>query len=264
MAGLGSVGFRVACSLNAGKIGGLTLAAVSARNLADGDGRMAKFGQHVALAEAGRLAEHANVVVECLPPSEFMAVGAPVVRIPGAVLAVTSVGALLEHGDILETASRSGAKVVAPSGAVAGLDALRAAKLAGLKRVKLVTRKPPSSFGDTFKVCSTTLSAAKLTESVMLFGGNAREAVRAFPKNINVAATVSLAGLGPDRTEVEIWADPACRHNTHELQIWSEAGEVTATGINLPDSGNPKSSAITAYSVLACLQRLAEPFSMGS
>ena len=264
MAGLGSVGMRVACSLNARELEGLTLAAVSARNLAHGDRRMARFGTQVAMAKAGRIAKHANVVVECLPPSEFMTVAAPVVEIQDSVLVVTSVGALLEHKNILETALKSGARVIAPSGAIVGLDALRAGKLAGLTRVKLVTRKPPLSFGETLLIDGKFLSTHELTESVMLFGGNAREAVSAFPKNINVAATVSLAGLGPDRTEVEIWADPACKYNTHELRIWSAAGEVTAAGINLPDSGNPKSSAITAYSVLACLQRLAEPFSIGS
>jgi len=97
-----------------------------------------------------------------------------------------------------------------------------------------------------------------------LFEGTAREAVRLYPKNINVAATISLAGLGPDATEVEIWADPNVTGNRHELHLRSLAGEVRSIAINLPDADNPSSSAITGFSVLAALRRLNDPVSIGS
>lgn len=264
VAGLGSVGMRVAAALDAGEMPGLRLTAVSAQTLRAGDKRMSRFGSSVVAVEAQRLIDHGDVVVECLPPSAFAEVAEPVVRRRGAVLVAVSVGALLERADLVETAHSNGARILAPSGAVAGLDALRAAALAGLKRVRLVTRKPPASFGESLLVGGQTVAANTLEEACVVFTGSARDAVRAFPKNVNVAATVSLAGLGPDRTEVEIRADPDCTKNTHELTIWSDAGMVTAVSANAPDDVNPKSSAITAYSVLACLRRLSEPFSIGS
>ncbi len=254
VAGLGSVGLRVAQALDAGDVPGMRLVAVSARTAAPGDRRMASFSDAVALTPLDRMAMLAEIVVECLPPARFAELAAPVVSTPGRTLVVASVGALLTAGPLLETARQTGVRILAPSGAVAGLDGVRAARLAGLTRVRLVTRKPPAAFG---------VSAGD-GAAVLLFDGTARQAVDRFPKNINVAATVSLAGLGPDRTEVQIWADPAVTENRHELQVWSAAGTMTATTVNRPDPANPKSSAVTGHSLLAALRRLTDPVSVGS
>jgi len=264
VAGLGSVGFRVAAALDRGEIPGLKLVAVSARSLQSSDQRLNTFSKDVIAADLRLLGQLAEIVVECLPPSEFMKVAESVLRKEGSTLVVASVGALLENSHVIELSSSCGSSLVAPSGAVAGLDALRAAKWAGLKRVQLITSKPPSSFGTKLCVGTAVIETSSIYEKIQIFSGSAREAVKAFPKNINVAATVSLAGVGPDKTEVEIWVDPALKFNTHELKIWSKAGEVSARSTNHPDEVNPKSSAVTAYSVLACLQKITNPFAIGS
>lgn len=263
VAGLGSVGMRVARAIDAGRPG-LELAAVCASDTARARQRVDGFRRRPAVVPVGELARHAAIVVECLPPEHFRLVAEPVVRKRGTILIVASVGALLFHDDIVAEAAENGIRILAPSGAVAGLDGLRAARAAGLESVALVTRKPPRSIGPLIETAAGRVSADSLDEAVQIFSGSAREAVAAFPKNVNVAATVSLAGIGPDATRVEIWADPAVETNCHALTVRSRAGSITARSDNLPDPENPRSSAVTGYSILAMLDRLVEPVSIGS
>lgn len=262
VAGLGAVGLRVARALDAG-IPGLRLTAVSAHDLDRARTRIAGFASAPKLAGLADLAGQADIVVECLPPACFRDIAEPVIA-RGGVLVAASVGALLANDDLVEAAWLSGARILAPSGAVAGLDALRAGSEAGLTSVRLVSRKPPKAFGAAVETSSGLRQTLDIDEATCLFTGTAREAVERFPRNINVAATVSLAGLGPDRTTVELWADPAVRANQHELFIVSSAGEVTVRALNLPDPDNPASSAVTGHSIVAALRRLVSPVVIGS
>lgn len=254
VAGLGPVGLTVARALDEGVVPGLRLAAVSSRTARAGDERIAGLHEGVEVVDLEALAGAADVIVECLPPDCFIRLAGPVVRTKGKALVVASAGALLAAEETIDEARRNGVRIIVPSGVVAGLDGLRAAMLAGIERVRLVTRKPPASPG----------LEATPEAPVCVFGGMAQEAISRFPKNINVAATISMAGLGADRTEVQIWADPAAMENRHELLVWSRVGQITATTINAPDPANPCTSAITGHSILAALKRLGEPLSIGS
>jgi aspartate dehydrogenase len=101
-----------------------------------------------------------------------------------------------------------------------------------------------------------------ITEKTKLFGGYALEAAKAFPANVNVAATLSLAGIGADKTWVEVWADPAALGNSHEIRVIGGYSTITAKVENTPDPANPKSSMITAQSVISLLKNLHEPFAV--
>ena len=149
-------------------------------------------------------------------------------------------------------AYRSGTRVIVPSGAVAGLDMLRAAAIGRIRSVRLRTRKPPAGLdaGGDGPTC--------------VFAGNAIEACRAFPRNVNVAATLSLAGIGGERTEVEIWSDPALARNVHEIEIDAEDTLIRMSIENRPSATNPRSSAITAHSVCAVLAGLVDPVRIGT
>lgn len=262
VAGLGSVGMRVARALDAG-IPGLALRAVSARDLEAAATRVADFAQPPRLMSLDALGLEADIVVECLPPDRFRAIAEPVLA-RGATLVAASAGALLANDDLEALARETGGRIIVPSGALAGLDALAAAKEAGLEEVRLVTRKPPKAFGTEVETDNGPRPTADIAEAVRLFAGTAREAVKRFPKNVNVAATVSLAGVGPDRTMVEVWADPAVTANRHELTVRSAAAEVHVGTLNLPDPDNPKSSAITGHSIVASLRRLTAPVAVGA
>lgn len=263
VAGLGSVGLKVATALDRG-LNGLALAAVSVRDPATARPRIEQLRGTPRVVPLERLADDVDVVVECLPPALFLAAARPILE-QGGVLVPASAGALLEHeAECRAIARRTGARILVPSGAIIGLDGLRAAAEAGLAEVSMITRKPPASFGDEVRVDGQIRRTAELREPVRLFAGSAREAIRLLPVNVNVAAAVSLAGLGADRTRVEVWADPGVDRNRHQLHVRSAVSEFTAAAVNLPDPENPKTSAVTAYSIIGALRRLVEPLAVGS
>jgi len=263
IAGLGSIGLRVARALDKG-MPGFRLAAVASGTTARAQAAVSSFRSPPLVQTLEDLPKEADIVVECLPPAVFPALAEHVAAYAPSYFLVVSAGALISAKEAAERVAEKGVKIVVPSGAVTGLDGLRAAREVGLQSVRLVTRKPPRSFGGSVNHDGGEIATANITQPLMLFEGTAREAVTLYPKNINVAATISLAGLGPDATEVEIWADPNVAGNCHELHLRSIAGEARSTAINLPDADNPGSSAITGFSVLAALRRLNDPVSIGS
>ena len=263
VAGLGSIGMRVARALDQG-MDGLRLSAVAASSPERAAERVVEFRsppQAVALSELPFLAD---VVVECLPPAAFETLVAPVIAARTGTLLVASVGRLLTLPDVVAQLEDAGVRIAVPSGAIAGIDGLRAAREIGIETVQLTTRKNPRSFGDTLDVDGAQVETAKIGQPVRLFSGNASDAVRAFPKNVNGAATVALAGVGAEATRIELWADPSVTDNTHELVVRSLGGEMRAISTNYPDESNPKSSAITAYSIIAALRRFSSSPSIGS
>ncbi|WP_025031187.1 aspartate dehydrogenase domain-containing protein [Nitratireductor aquibiodomus] len=263
VAGLGSVGLRVARALDEG-MDGLRLVAVAASSPESAARRIRDFRSVPDIVSLDRVADEADIVVECLPPAVFTELAKGVFGREGRTLVVASVGCLLTVPGILEKARASATRLIAPSGAVAGMDGLRAAREIGLESVRLTTRKPPASFGETVMVEGVAMPTASIDRAVQLFSGNARQSVAAFPKNVNVAATIALAGAGPEATAVELWADPSVAVNTHELCVRSRAGEMKVVCANLPDEANPRSSAITAFSIIAALRRLDAALTVGS
>ena len=263
VAGLGSIGSRVARALDTG-IDGLRLSAISASTPERTAAAARSFRSGPSALPLSELPDVAEIIVECLPPSAFGELAEAAIRKGNLTLLVVSAGQLITLPDILDRLAEAAVRVVVPSGALAGLDGLRAAREIGLEEVRLTTRKPLRSFGDQLEVEGERVVASTLTAPVRVFAGNARQSVAAFPKNVNVAATVALAGLGPDATQVELWADPSVAVNTHELYVRSRGGEVTVRCANDPDETNPKSSAITAFSVIAALRRLDTHLAVGS
>ncbi len=151
-----------------------------------------------------------------------------------------------------------------PSGAIAGVDALLAAKEAGLKSVKLVTRKPPAGLSEAPYFKKKKFPMLQGAKEYCVFKGNAAEAVKNFPQNINVAALLSLAGLGPKKTQVEIWTSRKYRANQHEVTIISNAGEIRTVSKNVPFPENPKTSALAAYSAAALLRKIFSSMRIGT
>lgn len=176
---------------------------------------------------------------------------------------IMSVGGLLEDPGIFKLAREKGCFVHIPSGAICGVDGLKAHRLAGIKKVTFITRKPPPALKDSPFVIQNKLNLDVLKKETEIFEGSAREAVKFFPQNINVAATLSLAGIGKEKTRVKIICSPDSK-NIHEIEIESAAGKTFIRCENEPSPDNPKTSYLAILSAIAALRQIFEAVKIGT
>ena len=261
IAGLGPIGTRLAKALDDG-IEGLTLAAVSSANIEKHRGWLDKLGKRPAALPIEALADAADIVVECAPSRLVRSIVAPVVS-RGKIAVVLSVGALLDNEDLIALAREKGGQIVVPTGALIGLDAMTAAAVGTIHSVRMVTRKPLRGLEGAPYLLEHKIDIHDIKAPLKIFDGTAREAAKGFPANLNVAVALSLAGIGADRTKVEIWADPTVTRNTHRIEVDSDSARFSMTIENIP-SENPKTGLITALSVIACLRKLNAPLRVGT
>jgi len=252
VAGLGAIGASVVRALDRG-IEGLVLTAFSAQNAAKHRAWLDELTSAPDVLPIETLAEVADIVVECAPSKLVRSIVAPVVA-RGKTAIVLSVGALLDNEDLIEVARSNGGQIVVPTGALIGLDAVTAAAEGSIHSVRLVTRKPLNGLAGAPHLVENKIEIEGLTEPLRIFEGTAREAAKGFPANLNVGVALSLAGIGPDLTRVEIWADPTVTRNTHRIDVDSDSARFSMSIENIP-SENPKTGRITALSVIACLRK---------
>ena len=262
IAGLGAIGAAVAKRLDEG-IDGLTLAAVSSRDAKKAKGILAGFEVSVPWMAPGELALHADIVVECAPAAIFAEIAEPVLR-AGKILVPASVGVLLARPDLIDLAGESGARIVVPTGALLGLDAVRAAAEGEIRSVTMITRKPPGGLAGAPHLIDNNIDIDGLTKPKKVFEGSAREGAIGFPANVNVAAALGLAGIGPDRTRLEIWADPTVTRNTHTIEVNADSVRFIMTIENVPSVENPRTGKITPLSVIATLRGLVSTLKVGT
>ena len=261
IAGLGSVGTVVARALLDRRVAGAALEAVAVREVSSVRSRLG--GREVPAVDFVALALRCDVIVEALPRRLFRAVAQPVID-AGRTLVPLSVGALLDEHDLVERARVTGARIVVPTGALLGLDAVKAAAEGQIVSVVIETRKPPQGLIGAPYLEEHGISLAGLTQPLRVFCGSARDGARGFPANVNVAAALSLAGIGPDRTRLEIWADPGVTRNTHRITVEADSARFTMQIENVPSDDNPRTGKITALSTIATLRGLVSPLRVGT
>ncbi len=261
LAGLGAVGLEVARRLEAG-ISSLTLAAVAVRDADKACRDLPRIGNGIALESAEKLAENCDLVVECLPPVLFRTIAISVID-RGKLFMPLSVGQLLEHWDLVARAKETGARILVPTGALIGLDAVRAAAEGTIHSVTMVTRKPPAGLEGAPYLVERGITLKGLNTARKVFDGSARDGARGFPANVNVAAALSLAGIGPDRTKLEIWADPAIDRNTHRIEVEADIARFSMSIEGIP-SANPRTGRIVPLSTVAALRGLVAELKVGT
>ena len=247
IAGYGAIGQSIAKALLAG-VPGLSLTAIGVRNPAT-----QPPAPGITVTTADRLSDHADIIVECAPAAAFRTIAEPALQ-AGRTLVVLSCAALLQHPDLPNLARQHGARILVPTGALLGLDAVSAAAEGTIHTVRMTTRKPPGGLAGAPHLVQNGIDVSDLAEPLLVFSGTAREAAVGFPANVNVAAALSLAGIGPDRTTIDIWADPAVTRNIHRIEVDSDAASLLLQIENIP-SENPRTGRITAQSVLALLRK---------
>jgi aspartate dehydrogenase len=259
--GLGPIGTRVAEALDRG-IDGLVLAAIAVQNPEKHRDWLSRLAKPPAVLPIEALSDAADIVIECAPSRLIRSVVAPFVA-SGKTAVVLSAGALLEHEDLIELAKQNGGQIVVPTGALIGLDAVTAAAVGKIHSVRMVTRKPVQGLAGAPYIVENNIDIEHITEPLRIFEGTAREAAKGFPANLNVAVALSLAGIGPDRTRLEIWADPALTRNVHRIEVESDSARFSMSIENIP-SENPRTGLITALSVIAYLRKHGAPLRVGT
>jgi aspartate dehydrogenase len=261
IAGLGTIGRALARKLDEG-VAGLRLAAVAVRDPATAAPFLATLSRAPSVVPLAGLAEHADIVVECAPAQLLPQIAEPALA-AGKRVVVLSAGALLSHSHLQDLATRHGAQILVPTGALIGLDAVTAAAEGSIHSVRLITRKPPLGLAGAPFLVEHRIDLDGIRQPLKVFSGTAREAAKGFPANLNVAAALSLAGIGPERTLVEIWADPAVSRNTHRIEVEADSARFSMSIENVP-SENPRTGRITALSVIALLRKIVAPLRVGT
>ena len=262
IAGLGAIGMPVARWLDAG-VDGLELAGVSAGNKERAAERVADFSAPPPVMDLAGLVDASDVLVEGLPPQHFAELADATVA-AGKTLIVLSLTSLLEHLDLIDKARDTGAMIIGASGALVGFDAVRGAAKGEIYSVVMKTRKPPEGLKKAPFVIEQGFDLDGLTEPLQLYKGSVRDAASKFPANVNVSVALALAGIGPDRTEYEIWADPGVERNTHSIAVDADSTRFELNIAGVPTEENPATGKLTPLSVMATLERLVAPFTVGT
>ncbi|MGD0102900.1 MAG: aspartate dehydrogenase [Rhodopila sp.] len=261
IAGLGAIGLPLARALDDG-VDGLRLVAVASGDSVKARANLAGFRAPPRIVELPELAD-ADIVVEAAPSAIFERIALPALE-AGRIFIAASAGALLPRMHLARLARRTGARIIVPTGALLGLDAVRAAAEGRVDSVTIETRKPPIGLIGAPYLVTHGIDVSDLASPLLVFEGNALDAAAGFPANVNVAAALALAGIGPMRTRVRIWADPGVTRNIHTIRVEAEAARFTMTIENVPSPDNPRTGRLTALSLLACLRGLVSTVKVGS
>lgn len=262
IAGLGAIGRAIALELDRGGIAGFVLTAVSAKNVDKAAQFVRGFAHPVAVVSLDQLGDYADLVVECAPAELLAQIAEPLLKAKKKIV-VLSVGALLGKDYLIQLATQTGGTILVPTGALIGLDAVIAAAEGTIHSVRMVTRKPPKGLAGAPYLIEHNIDISDLKAPLKVFTGNAREAAKGFPANLNVVVALALAGIGPEKTVLEIWADPTVTRNVHRIEVDSDSARMSMSIENIP-SENPKTGKITARSVIALLRKMTAPVRIGT
>ena len=259
--GCGAIGKALVKAVEDGKLA-VRVAGVTSRTEKTAREFLAVFKNPPPYLPLDELIDASDLVVEAAG-GHVVAELAKKVFASGKDLIVISVGALLDHPEVMAESRRTGCRLYVPSGAIAGLDGIKSACVGAITHVTHTTRKPPLGLEGAPYLVERGISLVGLQEEKEVFSGSAREACRGFPANVNVTGAVSLAGIGPDKTRVRILAVPGLPRNCHDIDIEGEFGKLHVHIENVP-SENPKTGKLTALSIIRAVQDAVDPVRIGN
>jgi aspartate dehydrogenase len=259
--GLGVIGRQVCRAVDAGMTG-VVLAAATTRRRDDGEAFLATLKSPPPFLALDDLVGASDLVVEASTQAHLAEI-APKTLGAGRDLVVLSCGGLLGRDDWVALAERTGARILVPSGAIAGLDGVKGAAIGAVKSVTMETRKPPQGLAGAPWIVQQGIDLEAIREETLIFEGPATEACRAFPANVNVLAALSLAGIGPERTRTKIYAVPGLSRNMHRIRVEGEFGALRIEVENVP-SENPRTGRLSYLSTIALLRDLGASLRVGT
>ena len=223
-----------------------------------------KFNKKLAALNLEDLINKVDLVIEATKADTAFDIVKKVLSLSKDII-IMSVGGIIQHYQELKVITEEKrAHIFIPSGAICGIDGLKAASCGAINKVILTTKKPPKAFLGAPYLLKKKIRLDNIDKDTVLFEGNASQATRAFPQNINVAATLSMAGIGPEATIVRIVASPTINRNIHEIEIESDAGKIITRTENVVHPDNPKTSYLAVLSAIATLKQILGPIKIGA
>jgi aspartate dehydrogenase len=259
--GLGAIGRQVCRALDEGILG-LRLAGATARDRAKAERFLKDLRSPAPFLSLDELVEASNLVVEASTQKHLEEI-APTALKAGRDLVVLSCGGLLGRGDWVDLAEANHCRILVPSGAIAGLDGVKGARIGAITSVTMESRKPPRGLAGAPWIEQQKIDLDAITQETLIFEGPATEACRAFPANVNVVAALSLAGIGPEKTRIKIFASPERPLNRHRIAVEGEFGRLAIEIENVP-SENPRTGKLSYLSTIALLKDLSAPLRVGT
>jgi len=265
--GAGTIARLVLDHIRRGQLAGVEVVAIAGRpGSARAHALGREFGIPVVIGREALLATEPEAVLEAASHEAVREYLVPLLD-SGIKVVLLSAGALADDSlrrAAERAAGRPGAMLYVPSGGIGGLDALKAACVAGVDEVSIQVAKPPAAWQRIPYVEALGIDLNRLQGAHILFEGPAREGVPHFPQNVNIAAVLSMAGIGFDRTCLTVVADPAITRNTHTIRVSGRSGRFSVVLENIPAPENPKTAWLACYSALAALRELASPVRYGT
>ena len=201
------------------------------------------------------LINKSDIIIEAASPEVSGAIAEKAYFLKKDAL-IMSTGGLLKKQHLVEKINAGYSRIHIPSGAICGLDGLKSAMTGAVKSVTITTRKPLKGMAGSPYLKEKNIDIEKIDKETLLYSGTARDAIRYFPQNINVAVTLSIFGLGADRTNVKIFTSPEYTKNTHEIEVVGEFGRLWTKTENVPSETNPKTSKLAIFSAIAKLKEM--------
>jgi aspartate dehydrogenase len=265
--GCGAIGKVIIKAILAHKIAGVQLAAAAEIFPSEEVQSMATMAGFALVKEPERVLEFSPDLVIEAAEQEVARKYAPLFLKAKKDLMILSIGALADThflGELLDLAKSQGVRIIVPSGAIGGLDAIKSANVGDLTQVVIRNIKPPAALEGAPFILRNKIDLKSITCRTQIYDGFADEAAREFPKNLNVAVALSLAGIGPEKTRVIVIVDPKETCNIHEITAKGDFGEAIFTVAGLPSPDNPKTSYLAGLSAIATLQNLVNTFLVGT
>lgn len=249
--GCGTIGSAIAVAIHAGRIPA-KLAGLTSRTPSRAEALARSLSPSPPVLDLHELIRVSDLVAEAASIAAVAEI-VPTCLEAGKDVFVISVAGLLDHQDWEPRAEAQGARILVPSGAIAGLDGVRAATVGRVDSVLLITRRPPEALSAAPYIVERGIDLDRLTQETLIFEGSARDACRGFPRHVNVPAALSLAGLGLDRTRVRVLAVPGLRFNQHQIEVQGEFGRLRVDIENIPSSRNSRTGLLSIFSSIETL-----------
>jgi aspartate dehydrogenase len=210
------------------------------------------------------LVARCDLIVEAASAKVASLVAQEAIQHSKDVMIMSVAGILDSHQQLFSLAKTKGCHIYLPSGAIGGLDAVKAAAMAKVNKAALVTRKPPQGLAGAPYIVEQKIDLSRIKTETVVFEGPATEAIKGFPKNVNVCAALSLAGIGAGETKVQIITSPDYKDNIHEVQVEGDFGKLIARTENVPSADNPKTSLLASLSAVATLKNILDVVKIGT